>query len=68
MLIILSMIRLQKRFYERHTFLSQRVSGYYLLPGPELLSPLLYLLAVLLIQLLQLLGLMFNQKVAFLIL
>lgn len=40
----------------------------YLLPGPELLPPLLYLLAVLLIQLLQLLGLVFNQNVAFLIL
>lgn len=40
----------------------------YLLPGSELLSPLLYLLGVLLIQLLQFLGLVFNQQVAFLIL
>lgn len=40
----------------------------YLLPGPELLSPLLYLLAVFLVQLLKLLGLVFNQKVTFLIL
>lgn len=40
----------------------------HLLPGPELLSPLLYLLAVLLVQLLKLLGLVFDQKVTFLIL
>lgn len=40
----------------------------YLLPGPQLLSPVLDLLAVLLVQLLQLLGLVFNQEVAFLIL
>lgn len=42
--------------------------GRYLLPGPQLFSPLLYLLAVLLVQLFQLLGLVFNQEVAFFIL
>lgn len=40
----------------------------YLLPGPELFPPLLHLQAVLLIQLLQLLGLVFDQEVTFLIL
>lgn len=40
----------------------------YLLPGSELLPPLLQLQAVFLIQLLQFLGLVFNQQVAFLIL
>lgn len=40
----------------------------YLLPGSELFSPLLQLQAVFLIQLLQFLGLVFNQQVAFLIL
>lgn len=40
----------------------------YLLPGPQLFPPLLHLQTVLLIQLLQLLCLMFDQEVTFLIL
>lgn len=59
-----------ERITKTHKLLSQLVNIFliYLLPGPQLLSPLLHLLAVLLVQLLQLLGLVFNQKVAFLIL
>lgn len=53
--------------FVRHTH-SKQILNIYLLPGSKLLSPLLYLLAVLLVQLFQLLGLMFNQEVAFLIL
>lgn len=46
--------------------LARRVK--YLLPGPQLFPPLSHLQAVLLIQLLQLLCLMFDQEVTFLIL
>lgn len=40
----------------------------HLLPGSQFLSPLLQLQAVLLVQFLQLLGLMFDQQVALLVL
>ena len=48
--------------------LSGATQGGYLLPGPQFLPPLLQLQAVLLVQLLQLLGLVFDQQVTLLIL